>query len=137
MSDLARRTEPTPQTPSLTTDDIRQAVEKPLRLLPPEWAVPVWSFWAHYSHLLPNQLTLVMRLHYWVRHDDLTLEEAKRAFAHLCSPAECAKYRFAGELLAALAACLAELARRRKVRLSKSMSECVDGLVRRIGELPQ
>lgn len=71
----------------MTTDEVREAVSKPLRILPPDWRLPAWRFWAHWSHLLPNQLALAVRLRDWGESAGLRLPEAERVFAFLTDPA--------------------------------------------------
>lgn len=121
---MERRTEvtPTPAAPSLTPDDVARYVEKPLFMIPADWRIPAWRFWAHFAHLLPNQLALCMRLRDWIESDGLTFQEAVRAFDYLVTPEESAKFKFAGELLAALAnTVVLTMANRKRAERARAM----------------
>lgn len=85
-----------------TLEQLAEFVDKPLRQLPTDWRAPVWDFWSFWSHLLPTQLSLATRLRQW-RAGGLTLERMREAFERINRPERAAQFRFAGDLLAALA----------------------------------
>lgn len=66
---------------------ITEAIAKPLRLLPADWRMATWRFWAHWSNLLPNQIALAVRLRDWAETEGLRLSEAQLVFDHLTNPA--------------------------------------------------
>jgi hypothetical protein len=111
----------------MTLDQVAEFVEKPLRMIPHEFRLPAWKFWAHYAHLLPNQIALAMRLRDWIE-GGLTLEDALVAFRFLTTPEESAEAWHAGRLLSNLARVVAELMHRREV-LSRSSVRRVESPV--------
>ena len=131
-----------PSPPALTADDVAGVVEKPLRLLPPSWRIPVWRFWAHYSTLIPNQLPLCMRLRDWIESDGLTLGELLLVFSKMTTAEGSAQCRYPGDVLAELARLVAVATYRRKLdekyrRDHKSLPAAspVKGIAAKIGVL--
>ncbi len=55
-----------------------------------------------------------MRLREWILNDGLTLEDARAAFTRVNRPERAAKYRFASDLLAELAAEVANVIQQRR-----------------------
>lgn len=90
-----------------------EVILNPLMLLPPEWRVHVFSFWAKFASILRSQLDLAATLRDWILDDDLTLEECLAAFGSLTRPARRASIQFAGQVLAELAKDVAEIVGRR------------------------
>ncbi len=105
MSPLVPRPETRPANRSrqLTREEVIEAVAKPLRMLPPDWRIPAWEFWAGWSHILPDQLALSARLRRWHEDGGLTLDDVRSIFASLNTPEAMARFQFAGQLLAELA----------------------------------
>ncbi len=115
MNDIApNATAIAPAVPELTKEQLQEAVEKPLRLLPPDWRAIVWNIWAKWSDLLRTQLSLCASLREWIAEDGLTLAEAKEAFAEVNRPSRRAAIRFPGDVLAELAAEVARVVARRR-----------------------
>jgi hypothetical protein len=115
VTEIERRETNLAQCGDLTADMIAEFVDKPLRAIPlPELRPMAWAFWSEWSHLLPNQITLAMRLRRWVLAEGLTLAEAKKAFDRVNSPAAACELKFAGELLSALTAAVHEIIDRRR-----------------------
>jgi len=111
MSDLAKRPETAPATTDGPDGD---RPKNPLRQLPREWRAPVGFFFACYSDVLKGTTGLVARLRLWIKEDGLTLSEATAILKHLLAPEQCARFQFAGQLLAELARLVAEAGRRRR-----------------------
>lgn len=90
-----------------------------LRALPEEYRKPAAFFWGLNAHLLPTPLTLVFRLQVWIAKEGLTIDECREAFNALASPERAQNHRFAGDLLADLAAEVARVTGRRRQRAAE------------------
>lgn len=130
-----------PNSPS-PDETVRKAVDDPFVLLPPEWRIPAWRFWAHYSLLLPNQLALAVSLRDWIDRDGLTLDDAATAMRHCATAEETAKVKYPGDVIARLAGVVAHLIDRRKSlsgmlsRRSKELPQPTPKYLQGIGEMP-
>lgn len=102
-----------PAAPRLTPQTLEEFLDKPLRQLPPDWRLPAWDFWSHWSNLMPNQLTLASRLRHWI-DQGLTLDDIRAVFARLMTPEASGQFRYHGELYAELAALVGERLKRRQ-----------------------
>lgn len=117
MNEIATTAAAVARRAALTAEQIEQATEKPLRLVPvAEMRIPAWGFWATWSHLLPTQLVIAMRLRRWIEDEGLTLAEAEEAFERVNAPERAARIKYAGELIATLAEQVALVIGRRKGR---------------------
>lgn len=89
--------------PAMTAELIRATIDKPLSLLPAEWRMPVWGFWAKFASLLRSQLDLAASLREWIVTEGLTLEEAQKAFTAISRPERRGVIRYPGDVVAELA----------------------------------
>lgn len=78
--------------------------KSPLQYLPEEWRGPVAFFCAFHGDLLKGQAGIVARLRLWIKDEGLTLDEMRHVMRRLMRPAESARFEYAGQLLAAIAA---------------------------------
>lgn len=110
MGDLARHDTGAPA-PVPAEADRKPA---PLRQLPAEWRRPVAFFYAVYSDVLKGTVGLTARFRLWMKHDGLTLDEARAVMERLMRPEHAAAIQYPGQLVAALAAGVAEVVRGRR-----------------------
>lgn len=96
-----------PTSRNLTPQQMAALVADPPSQLPVEFRLPVWDFWACWSHVLKNQLALVSRIRHWITDEGMTLDDLLWAFRELSTPEEGAGINFAGELLAKLSGLVA------------------------------
>lgn len=94
----------------------------PLKLVPKEYRKPVNFFWMLNQHLLPNPLPLCARVKRWIATEGLTEQELADVLAALSEPEASARHRFAGDLLADLAAKVAVVVRRRQ-QIEKQLAD--------------
>jgi hypothetical protein len=112
---IATRTEGALSRFDLTPEQVQEFTDKPLRAIPIAELRPLaWQFWAFWENLLGTQRPLAMRLREWVLNDGLTLDDARAAFERVNRPDRAAGYKFASDLLAALAGDVADVIKVRK-----------------------
>lgn len=87
---------------------------KALATLPAEWRGPVAGFAMAKLYLLKTRGPLCFNLRYWISKG-LTLDDAKRIFRRLCDPDIAREHNFENQLMADMAAFVAEALRRRRM----------------------
>ena len=87
----------------------------PLLALPPEWAKPVGYFLSARALLIREPLGLCLTLKVWIERCGLTLADALPIFNRLASPEMAKEHQFESELMADLAAMVAERLRSKRI----------------------
>lgn len=113
MSDLAKSTEPA--RPLAPSDGGPRKRANPLKQLPKDMRQAVSFFYAAYSDVLKSPLGLVTRLRFFIA-SGLSLDDLKPVLRRMMEPDEQARFEFAGQLLAALAAKVAEVLEAKRLR---------------------
>jgi hypothetical protein len=85
-------------------ETVRRAFEvAPLNAAPSALRPAVWRLWTLTAHLFPNPLPLAAAVGLWVRDYGLTEDDATAILAGFTSPARQCEFRFASDLMTALA----------------------------------
>lgn len=87
----------------------------PLLALPPEWAKPVGYFLSARALLIREPLGLCLTLKVWIERCGLTLADALPILNRLASPELAREHQFESELMADLAAMVAERLRSKRI----------------------
>lgn len=82
-------------------------------MLPPHWVDAVSFFLAAKNHLVKSRLALCANLKYWSTKG-LTLDDARQCFRRLMAPEVASRHVFETQLMADLAALVAECIQRRR-----------------------
>lgn len=110
-------------------DVVRKAFESaPLNAAPAGLRPAVWRVWTVTAHLFPNPLPLAAAVGLWVRDHGLREDDAAAILTGFCSPTRMGQFRFASDLMTALANAAAEAIRRRKVQAEAQDRERGDRL---------
>lgn len=88
-----------------------------LAMLPKEWRHPVSFFYGFHAEILKGTLCLATRFKFWIKENDLTLDEAKAAMRKLMQPEIAGSVEFGSQQLQGmLAQAVAAIVTARKTR---------------------
>jgi hypothetical protein len=103
---------------SLSMADYGEVIKRPLRILPEELRPAVLRLWVMHKHLagMDSALPIAGALTVWIEEHGLKTEEAVKIMAMLQSPTKMAEFKFASDLMTALAQTVASTIRDRYER---------------------
>lgn len=118
MSEIQRRPASSPAK-SNWSEIAKAADVNPLTIVPADCRAAVAKLWACNSHLLPSALALSSRVRVYLDERTLTAADVEDIANRLVQPERAARHKFAGDLLADLAALVSE-----KIKSNKAREEC-------------
>jgi hypothetical protein len=92
----------------------KSANTNPLLLVPKDCRAEITRLWMCNSHLLPSALALCSRVRSYLDECEVDAEDIRAIAVKLAQPEFAERHRFAGDLLADLAACVNRAAERNR-----------------------